>query len=56
MVKPMEYLQTTGMGDGLSQCSIVQHHTRTHTHHIHDQNTVGIPVPMKYPSHSQDIM
>ena len=39
----MEYPQTAGTGDGLSQCSTVQHHTC-------DQNTVGIPVPVKYPN------
>ena len=46
MVKPVEYLQTAGMGDGNVQCSRVQHHT--HTHHTCNQNTMGIPIPMKY--------
>ena len=49
MVKPVEYLQTAGMGGGNVWCSRVQH--CTHTHHTHDQNTVGISVPMKYPTH-----
>ena len=44
----MVYPQTMGMGDSNVQCNRVHHHT--HICHTHDQNTMGIPIPMKYPS------